>query len=183
MVHKECKDESFLDGVIFACFYDDLAKKLIREVKYHGYYKILDDVSKIIQLQLKEYHLAKGSILACVPMHRTRIWERGFNQTEVLAKNLHHYLDDLIFIPNILLRSRNTKKQVGQNKQNRLINLKEAFRLNPKNKISNSQFNNTKIYLVDDVYTTGATLNECAKVLKQSGFKEVYGICFAKSRV
>lgn len=183
MVHKECGEQSYLDGIIFACYYNTLAKKAIREVKYKGLYRILDDITRIILIQLRQYKFSEHFILTPVPLHRSRMWKRGFNQTEILSKNIAQHLKGSIFIKDLLIRQKKTKTQVGLHKFDRAVNLKEAFKLNPKLQIPNSKIENLKIYLIDDVYTTGATLNECAKVLKEAGFKNVYGICFAKSRV
>jgi ComF family protein len=109
-----------------------------------------------------------------VPLHRRRLRERGFNQSFLLAKvvssGLETPLDCLT-----LIRKRDTRSQTGLGRKKRRSNVANAFSVT-----SAAIFKGKKVLLVDDVLTTGYTLNECAKVLKKSGALEV--ICLALAR-
>ncbi|MFH0857726.1 MAG: ComF family protein [Candidatus Magasanikbacteria bacterium] len=109
-----------------------------------------------------------------VPLHKRRYNERGFNQAEYLAKSIALALNKE-YVP-LLERKKYTKQQVKMNREKRLRNLENAF-------VINEEFGTLQgknILLVDDVYTTGATLEECAKVLHDAGANIVGGITFAR---
>ena len=110
-----------------------------------------------------------------VPLHYKRQKERGFNQAYLLAKQLTWLLRPNSKLTNSLLRSKNTKKQAKLSRVDRLKNLSEAFSLKQNQKIEGSN-----VILIDDVCTTGSTINECAKVLKKAGAKSVRGFVLAR---
>lgn len=117
----------------------------------------------------------KADFLAPVPLHRLRKWRRGYNQSELLAREL----SQLVPIPTalILKRIRPTPPQVRLNAERRKIDVKDAFAIDPKTRVAIAGAN---ILLVDDVYTTGATLRECAKTLKNAGAGEIGAITLAR---
>jgi len=107
-----------------------------------------------------------------VPLHKARKKKRGYNQSELLSKELGR----LLGIPtdtSTLIRTRNTKPQVGKHRGARLINLDDAFKADPQ-RCSGKTF-----LLLDDVSTTGSTLCECAKALTIAGAKNIYAITMA----
>jgi len=109
-----------------------------------------------------------------VPLHKRRYNERGFNQAEYFAKSIAVALNKEYFP--LLERKKYTKQQVKMERKKRLHNLENAF-------VFNREFDTIQgknILLVDDVYTTGATIEECAKVLKDAGANIVGGITFAR---
>jgi ComF family protein len=121
---------------------------------------------------LKLFSFEKDIVLCDVPLHKHKMRVRGFNQSEILAKQIAKR-KGLIF-ENLLNRRIDTVTQVGLTREERENNLREAFVVNnsvPKN-----------ILIIDDVFTSGSTLNQCARVLKESGAEKVYGFVFAKSR-
>lgn len=114
-----------------------------------------------------------------VPVHIKRLRKRGYNQAEVLAKELSEYIK----IPvktNILIRCKNTLPQKELNDAERLKNLTSAFKIKVKDDIIKN--NIKKVLLVDDIYTTGITVEACARVLMQAGVEEVFytSICIGK---
>lgn len=97
-----------------------------------------------------------------VPLHYTRIKKRGYNQSEEIAKEISKKRG-LPVLKNLLLRTRETTPQSTLQKEARLLNIKNAFGIN---KFSNyRKLAGKKFVVVDDVFTTGSTINECAKVL------------------
>lgn len=152
--------------------YDRNVRKSISNFKYHNrkeysnYYiqeMLAHYRERIIQLE--------AQVLIPVPLHNSKYRQRGFNQAYVLAKGLA----DGVGIPVIeqyLLRIRRTKAQKQLNDKDRTRNLSEAFEMNPK--YIATKFN--RVMLVDDIYTTGSTIDACAKVLKDEGVQDVYFI-------
>ncbi|MBD3328531.1 ComF family protein, partial [Candidatus Peregrinibacteria bacterium] len=104
-----------------------------------------------------------------VPLHKKRLRFRGYNQAEILAKQLGDPQT------NIMKRIKYSKPQMELSAEARKNNVKNAFACLEQNK------NDNPVLLVDDVATTLSTLNECAKVLKSAGYKKVYAICLARS--
>ncbi len=174
MVHKDCREFSYLDGVIFVTLYDEIIEKLMHDVKYNFCFDILTQVSKMMSDFFK-YYKFENIILTSVPLHSKKKNFRGFNQSEVMVKHISSRLSLEYY--EILKRNRYTKTQVGLDKVAREQNLKEAFNI----QIHDKAIMLKDIIIVDDVYTTGTTLNECAKVLKSAGFGKVYGFVFARA--
>lgn len=112
-----------------------------------------------------EYIMESYDYITAVPIHKKKLKIRGYNQAELLAE----YISEQINIPycTVLKRTVNTKPQNALNKKERVVNIKNAFSL-----IDNINIKNKSILIVDDIFTTGTTINECCKVLKKaSAFK------------
>ena len=114
------------------------------------------------------------SILIPVPMEKKKMKNRGYNQSEELAKELSKILQIPLSLNN-LIKIKQTLPQIKLSAKERQENLKNAFSIN-----NPEELKNKKIFLVDDVYTTGSTMEECAKTLKESGAKQVWGIAIAR---
>lgn len=160
-----------LDKITVLGHYQGAWQDLIQKVKFHGRPGLLEGIVRhLADWAIQE--LPPPDALMAVPMHNERLVERGFNQAEVLTSALHWQLG--IPLWQGLVRIRSTLSQVSLTRQERLHNLKQAFCYTGSRNIQGSS-----IWLVDDVTTTGATLEECARVLKESGAQEVYGLCLA----
>ena len=107
-------------------------------------------------------------------MHKTKKQARGYNQTELISKVIAENLQ-ITYNSNTLIKNVNNKRQSSLNLENRINNVKDVFSLTEKQSVKNKN-----VILVDDIYTTGATLEECAKILKQAGAKNVLGLVIAK---
>lgn len=108
-----------------------------------------------------------------VPLHPSRLQERGFNQALLLAWAF--FPKDQRVISNLLIRSRSTAPQTGFSGAARRTNLKNAFTV-----VKPYRLTGKKVLLVDDVFTTGTTVNECARVLKKAGAAEVMVLTLAR---
>ena len=115
----------------------------------------------------------RASAIIPIPLHKKRYLERGFNQAEILAESWGRHLGVPI-LKNVLIRSRQTKTQVGLNGIERRSNLRGAFTLRQ------PLVNIDRVILVDDVFTTGSTMEEAARVLRSNGIKEVWGEVIAR---
>lgn len=112
-----------------------------------------------------------------IPLHRLRLLSRRFNQSAELARHLAA-LSDKPYLPASLLRRKRTQQQVGLSAVARLENLRGAFAVAPGREVD---IFGRRILLVDDVYTTGATVNAAARILKRAGAEEVTVLTFARA--
>lgn len=105
-----------------------------------------------------------------IPLHKKRKVSRGFNQAEVLACGIGKKLN-LPVMPEVMVRTKNTVAQKELNDKERQENVKNAF------KIPSNEVKLKKVLLVDDIYTTGSTIDAAAKALKSKGVEKVYYVC------
>lgn len=178
--HSSQKME-FLDDLYFATPYNQfLLKKIISQFKYFPFLKELS--LPLANLILHHFSLIEkspdfwqGKILVPIPQSKKRENWRGFNPAKEIAKNLANFWKIPIF--DVLGKKRETKPQVKLKEKERRENIKGAFFLKEKEWIKNKE-----IFLIDDVFTTGSTMQEAAKVLKEGGAKEVIGIVVARAQ-
>ncbi len=113
-------------------------------------------------------------IIIPIPLHKSRLKWRGFNQSELIANELSKNIG-LPAIANILIRVKKTKDQTQLSKEERISNIQNAFQIkNP------AEISGKNIILLDDVYTSGATMEAAAKTLKEGGAKKIIGLVIAK---
>ncbi len=160
-----------LDRVIAWGHYSGGLKKFIQELKFGSTpWRLREIAQPLTDWAIKSLPAVDG--VAAVPMHPTRLAERGFNQAEVIASILHWELG--LPILQGLERVTLTSPQVLLSRQERLLNLRGAFVLQEQD-----SFQGRDVWLVDDVTTTGSTLEAVAEVLRGSGTKAIYGLCLA----
>lgn len=166
--------KSDIDGVFIASFYNDpLLKKAIHYYKYRFVKDLSDPLALLLAQSLQNSNLPSPDIIIPVPLHKRRIRWRGFNQSEELAYALNLQIP---IITDILIRMRYTKPQTRtKNKSARRNNLSNAFHVSNSEKIKHKN-----ILLIDDVMTTGATLEKCASALKKSGAQKVHCLVLAR---
>ena len=162
-----CNKDNHLEGIIIPFAYTDILKKLIIKLKY--FHK--KDISTflidrlVLALQANESFqrtcLVDNVIISYIPSHWYRhYFIKGYNQSEVLAKKLSDILDRKMVT--IVKKQKHTKTQASLDRNGRLHNLKNAFSL-----IKNTQLQgNETLLIIDDITTTGTTINELAKVIK-----------------
>ena len=182
----KCFDKN-LSGLYFALPYKEnrLTKKLIHQFKYQPYIK---DLAKTLALLLAEHFFLSGnnkediwsdSVLIPIPLDKNKLKSRGYNQAEELSKELSKILKVPV-ISDSLIKTKITKPQMELSKEERAKNLQDAFSIINCRTSGVLQFIGKKVFLVDDVYTTGSTMEECARILKQAGAKQVWGITIAR---
>jgi len=116
-------------------------------------------------------------LLIPVPLHKSRTSARGFNQSELIARAAAKRLPGrLEVVCGALVRQRDTVSQVGLSREERIANVRDAFRVTGPRRVRGRD-----IILVDDVMTTGTTLSECARVLKQAGAERVWAATVARA--
>lgn len=113
-------------------------------------------------------------IIIPVPIHKKRYKERGYNQTELIATRIAKNLG-IQAITDVLIKVKNNKPQSELTKAEREQNIKNVYIIQNKQKIKNKA-----ILIIDDIYTTGNTVNECSKIIKQAGAREIAVLTLAK---
>ena len=113
--------------------------------------------------------ICQEAILVPIPLHPTKLRERGFNQSHTFAQVLQETLKVNIQIENTLIRTRFIRSQITLSRVLRKKNIRKAFALSPNIKLDFKK----KYILVDGVFTTGSTANACAKVLKKAGIRSI----------
>lgn len=171
-----------LDGLFAASYYrDHLLAEVVHTYKYRFIASLSLPLGRWLGGRLTEINLPLPDLYLAVPLHKRRLRYRGFNQSALLVDVLADTLtpsDGVRVLPDCLWRVRATKPQIKTNsREERQANLNDAFRVAP-DKIPLVRGQN--IWLIDDVATTGATLEECARVLKASGAQSVWGIVLAR---
>ena len=146
--------------------YDDFSKPLILALK-HGDHPEMAILLAKFMAQAEPALFQDIDAMIPVPLHWTRRFKRMYNQAGLLAKALGRR-KGIPFLPNVLIRSRQTESQGHKTRNQREKNVRNAFRVKYPALIKGK-----RILLVDDVMTTGATLNECARVLNRAGAAEV----------
>lgn len=168
-----CRYNNWSFDRLFACtIYNEQAAKVALLLKYKGFGAKFIAYS-IYQLILRH----KIHVIVPVPLHSSRLIQRGFNQSELISIELAK-LYPAIVNKNLLIRVKNTKSQEGLTQQQRAINLKNSFALNTKLSTV-SHFLNLNILLIDDVVTTNATIESCSQTLKQLQCN-VFVACWSK---
>jgi len=157
--------------------YNHVLKKIIGDLKYRDQTFLAKKFTKIL-IDKAQNEIANCDLIVAVPLHQKRLRKRKFNQAVLLCRNLVKFFPKKSFYPDFLLRVKNTAPQVELRKKQRQKNLKRVFLLNKKYQ---DLVKNKKILLVDDVMTTGATLENCAKELKKAGAKTVVVLTIAKT--
>ncbi len=147
---------------------DGAARAFVHDLKYHRGWHLRGDLRGLVRLARPLKNFVDGAVLVPVPLHpRRRRW-RGFNQARWVADALAAEAD-VAGIVELLDRVRDTPTQTRLSRAGRAKNMENAFALHPGAVVDATP----RYILVDDVFTTGATLNACAKVLRQAGAEQV----------
>lgn len=182
LTHPACQRSLGLSGLISFYYYGPLLKKIIKNIKYRLAREAIDDLLKSIpQKRLDELSFFKKTggnfCILPVPLHKHREKRRGFNQAYELAKFFSKILDFPI-VDDLVLRVKYTKSQTElKSVDERYKNLLGAFSLKKEAKADDIKKNNFIIF--DDVWTTGSTIKEVARLLKREGAKKVFALTVA----
>lgn len=153
--------QKFFDDIYITFQFSELFQQIMYFFKYQGYKEIADYFAGTLKDSVsKEYDM-----VTFVPLHNTKQRERGFNQSAVIAEKFS-LLSGLNFNPDLLQRTRYTVSQTKLKRSRRQQNVHGAFE-------TKVNLENKSVLIIDDVITTGATLNECAKILKENNAKRV----------
>jgi ComF family protein len=163
-----------LNSAHIAFVFQSPVREAIHQLKYRRVQRMAQPLGELLAAHLSAQSLHIDAVLA-TPLHATRLAERGFNQAEELAQVVAQSLRRPL-IRNQLLRTRPTEQQAHLDAQARAENMRDAFRWRgappPR-----------QVLIVDDVYTTGATMGACADAVRAAGAEVVHGAALARSRL
>lgn len=165
---KSCRSKTSLDGLHVAYYYEPPLDQLIYQLKYYGNRDVASLFANAIARQMPD---VGDILLTYVPVSGGRMRERGYNQAELLARGVASMLNQPLH--RTLLRVRSAE-QIGQGRTQRYEAVTDNF------VALGSRVSGRNVVIIDDVVTSGATLNECARVLKQASAKAVWGLALAK---
>ena len=157
-------------------YYKGTIKKLIHDYKYCNqtyYYKLF---GYLLVQHMKDKDYTNFDYIMSVPLHKIKLRKRGYNQSKLLAKYIEKHFD--ISYIDVLKRVHNTEKQSNLSKHARQRNLQNAFAI--KNNRVIKLIEGKNILIIDDIFTTGTTINECSKILKFHGANKVYSLTLAR---
>lgn len=163
------EDKPYFKTSVIYGLYDGVLKEAIAQLKYSGMRSLAKPLSEL----LLELPLPEADLIVPVPPDRLRLKTRGFNHTSILAKEVSRRLS-LPLELNALVKIKSTPRQSNLKRQERLKNLRRAFR-------AEKDLSGKKVILVDDVITTGTTASECARALLRAGAVEVSLLAIARS--
>ncbi len=154
--------------------YEGVIKKAIWAMKYRFVRGLADELGDLVVTELRRRKIElQDSILVPIPLSNSRARWRGFNQAQIVAEKIGKGLGSSVE-NRLLLRVKTGDTQVGRGRQERVRNIRGVYAVNEDIEIL--RYEDIKLILVDDVWTTGATVVEAAKVLKRAGVKEVLAI-------
>lgn len=156
-----------------AVAYGDIARTVALKLKYGGRPGVAETMARFMERHLDG---SAAPILAPVPLHRWRIWRRGYNQAALIAGALARRAG-LEARLDLVERVKATPVLRGMGPRERKHAVRGAFRINPKRK---AELKGRSVVLVDDVYTSGATAGACARILRRAGAERVDVLCWAR---
>ena len=157
-----------------ATIYDGIIKTLIKDLKYYKKKKLAVVQAQIMYEYWQQLDIKEEFIILPVPIHKHRLKERKYNHMDLVAEEFAK-LTNFEVNKNLLLRIKDTQKQFKLNKRERIQNIKNAFDINKKIEISKE----ANILIIDDITSTGITLEEIIKVLKNNGCKNIQALALA----
>jgi len=170
-------DDKFFDEHLWIYEYKDEVREKIIDYKFNNMsYLYRTFLQIILSTESVCNYIKKFDILIPVPIHKKRAKKRGYNQSELIAKGIAKNIKSIQLQTNIIEKIKNIKPQSTLSKDMRIENVKNAYRL----KKCDICLKNKNILLIDDVFTTGSTVNECAKILLQTECNKVSIITLAK---
>lgn len=170
VVFKRIKDTN-----VYACaIYDDVIKKLIKDFKYHKQKKLAPLHAKLMYEYWQKLNIEGDFLILPVPIHNNRKKQRKYNHMDLVADELSK-LTNYANNKNFLTRTKDTQNQYKLKKQERIKNIKGAFALDITQNISKE----TKLLIIDDITSTGITLEEIIKLLNKNGYNNITALTLA----
>jgi ComF family protein len=176
-----CRDEEpAFDRALSFGEYKGPLRGLIHLLKYEGVTPVAEALGRMLAQTVCDLLPGCGEtkvLLVPVPLHQDRRRTRGFNQAELIARAVaRHSAYKLEVSSSLLVRHRETISQVGLSREERIENMRNAFRVPDRQRVEGRA-----VILVDDVMTTGTTLSECARILKSAGAERVWAATVARA--
>ncbi len=163
-----------LAGIRSVGYHEGVLREAIHQFKYRDVRGLAEPLGELLAGYVLEHPLP-ADVVVPVPLHPARLADRGYNQSALLARELGRRVG-LPVVEESLLRVRHTRQQVGLSAEERRENVAGAFAC------GDDRLAGRRVLLIDDVYTTGATLNACGEALADAGAASVWGLTLAHGR-
>lgn len=167
-------DPPAFDRLRAAVAYGEIARTVALKLKYSGRPAVAETLARFMQRHMPS--AAPDALLVPVPLHRWRIWKRGYNQSALIASALSRRTGIAADL-DLIDRIKATPPLKGLGRRERALAVRGAFRLG---EAARRRVSGRSVILVDDVFTSGATANACAKALKRGGAASVNILCWAR---
>lgn len=177
-VCDNCKNRKrYFDYAISTATYDGVAKKIVHNLKYNNCAYLAKTIGAFLADTFYSGKFDLIDIVICVPLSKEKRKVRGYNQAEEILKEFVSYYG-FDYNLDCLVRTKNTTTQTALTRKERHENLVNAFKL-----MDESMFIGKNVLVIDDVLTTGSTLDEIAKLLKENGASKVFGLTFCHTKI
>lgn len=189
--HQHCKTRDGLDGLVGIWEYEGFVKKFISQIKYQSVTHAIGEIvarafgvmaqNTQITIPFLSFLLSEHTYITYVPMAKSKEKKRGFNQAVCIAKEIGKITKKEV-LP-LLQKIKDTASQTELDKEQRLQNVRDSFAVSATWELSSQAGAQLQkcVVLVDDIWTTGATLKECCKVLKKAGVEQIWGFTIART--
>lgn len=172
---QRCRPHTSLTGIMVVAYYETPLKEVIHAYKYKSVEALADPLANLFIHHLQRFAPPSNNLVVVpVPLHPSRLRHRGFNQAELLAQRVAQTFG-FDYAPTALVRTRSTLSQVELSSKARFKNVMDAFCC-PHPSIVKGK----SVLLIDDVCTTGATLEACASELKKAKARQIWGLVLAR---
>ena len=170
-------NSSYINKAYYSLSYNRFIRDKIKEYKFNGKNYLYKPFAEIMLATIRKKEIEKNiDVIAYIPSHRRKEALRGYNQAELLANYISKSLDKPLMRDN-LIKTKWTKEQSHLVKIDRIINLQDSFKLKDAEEVKGK-----KILIIDDIITTGVTMEECSRILRENGSKEVIGLALTSSK-
>ena len=174
-IEENIKKEKYFEELMYIFKYEGQVRKLILDYKFNEKsYLYKTFVNFLLKNEKIFENIKKYDKIIPVPISKKRNKERGYNQSMLIAEEIANKTN-LELVNNCLIKTKNIIEQSKLNKEDRLQNIQGVYSLQNERLITNK-----KILLLDDIYTTGSTVNECCKILQQANPKTIGVLVLAK---
>ena len=169
-------NNKFFKNHLYIFKYEDIIREKIIKFKFENEAYLYRTFAQAV-LNNKENikFIEEYDYLIPVPIHKRRKKQRGYNQSELIARAINDNIKSIKLQTNILIKDKNIVPQSTLNQNERIENIKNVYKILNKEKIKNK-----KILILDDIFTTGSTVNECSRILKEAGAKKIGVLTIAK---
>jgi len=153
--------------------YDGIVREMLHCIKFENHRRLLNAMARIMAERVKDFD-RDFDLVTFIPMNRKKKWKRGFNQSEVMAKAVSRAVSSPL--KKVMAERFRTETQKDLGYRDRFINVIDRYRV-----INDTIIQGKSVLIIDDVFTTGATLTECARVLLEAGASDVFSMTFARA--
>lgn len=169
-------NNKFFEKHLYIFKYEDIIREKIIKFKFENEAYLHRTFAKAILSNKKNIEfIEKYDYLIPVPIHKKRKKQRGYNQSELVAKAICDEIKNIKLQSYIIIKDKNIVPQSSLNQKERIENIKNVYKI-----LNTEKVKNKKILILDDIYTTGSTANECSRILQEAGSKEIGVLTIAK---